>query len=226
MHRDEEGITEFQRTLLHWYRTNARNYPWRSDRTAYRTAIAELMLRRTRADQVVPVFESFIAAYPTLEAAAAATPDEVEQMLYPLGLSWRAKNITSFLREAVERFGSNVPLNVDDLRTLPGIGDYVGAAIVCFAGEQSEPLIDTNVVRVLGRIFGLRTEGEARRRSEMRRLAAAAVYRHDPATYHYAILDFAAKVCVARAPRCELCPFSTSQRCAYYRTLREQTPTS
>ena len=206
---------------MQWWQANARDYPWRYERTPYRTAIAELMLRRTQADQVVPVFHAFLRACPTLEAAAKADPKEVQKLRYPLGLAWRAQNVLAFLQEAYARFGNDLPLDLEKLQSLPGIGDYVGAAIVCFAGSQDEPLIDTNVVRVLGRIFGLRTEGEARRRADMRRLARQAVYTPDPASYHFALLDFAAKVCVARSPRCQICPFSTGNRCAYYNALTD-----
>ena len=174
------------------------------------------MLRRTQANQVVPVFEAFLNAFPTLEAAANADTDTVHRLLYPLGLAWRAQNMVDFFHAAYKANGNDLPLDADLLRTLPGIGDYVSAAIVCFSDGQPEPLVDTNVVRVLGRIFGLRTDGEARRRADMRKLADRAVYEHDPAVYHYALLDFGAKVCLARTPRCSICPFAQNGRCAYY----------
>lgn len=173
------------------------------------------MLRRTRADQVVPVFNEFLRRFPNLQAAATAGPEEVRELLYPLGLAWRAESIVDFLHEAHQRFRDDLPQEVEMLRTLPGVGDYVAASVACFAAGKPEPLIDTNVVRVLGRIFDLRTEGEARRRSEMRRLAWRAVDTRRPSDYHYALLDFAAKVCVARSPRCEVCPFAQKGLCAY-----------
>jgi A/G-specific adenine glycosylase len=182
------------------------------------------MLRRTQADQVVPVFEEFMRRFPSLTTAAQADPGELERLLWPLGLAWRARSMVAFLREAHARFGDDLPLDVGQLRSLPGIGDYVGAAIVCFAGGQPEPLIDTNVVRVLGRIFGLSTAGEARRRADMRGIAGRAVHGADPAAYHYGLLDFGAKVCVARRPRCQVCPFSVNLWCDYYRSLTEAAP--
>jgi A/G-specific adenine glycosylase len=156
-------IARYHQILLEWWPEHERPFPWRERPTAYSIAIAELMLRRTRAEQVVPVYRSFVASYPDLQSAASATPAELRRLLYPLGLTWRADSIIDFLQAAHAGFGRDLPLDTEELRQLPGIGEYVGAAIACFAGGLPEPLIDTNVVRVLGRIFGLRTDGEARR---------------------------------------------------------------
>lgn len=218
---------EFRSLLLAWFEENARDFPWRhpSNRTPYRAAIAELMLRRTRADQVVPVYERFLAAYPTLSTAAEAPPDEIRRLLYPLGLAWRADSVVTFLKEAYTRFGDEIPDEAETLRTLPGVGDYVGAAIAVFAGNHVETLIDVNVVRVLGRLSGLDYSGEARRRKPMRQLANRTVDPLHVADYHYAILDFAAKVCVAGIPRCKICPFQTGDRCVYYRSFFRDLPT-
>ena len=222
IHPDAERIIEYQRILLHWWQTNARDYPWRRDRTPYRTAVAELMLRRTRADQVVPVFTRFLRSFSTLKAAAHAEPEELLELLRPLGLAWRAQSMLSFFRAAYERHGNDLPHERSVLIALPGIGEYVSNAVACFSGEQSVPLIDVNIVRVLGRIFGIRTDGEARRRSDMKQLASQCVPDAGPAEYHYAVLDFAAKVCVARKPRCTTCPFSSGMRCEYYRRLVQE----
>lgn len=216
------SLEEYRNLLIAWWRENARAYPWRQERTAYRTVIAELMLRRTQADQVVPVYRLFLERYPSLAIAAAADPEEVRTLLYPLGLAWRAENIVAFLREAHRRHGNALPADIELWYALPGVGDYVGAAVVCFALGQAVPIIDTNVVRVLGRIFGLDTRGEARRRKTMRDMAQRALDPQHPAEYNYAVLDFAAKICTARKPHCEKCPFHLYDRCIYYQNMEEQ----
>lgn len=218
MQPTDPELTDFRSTLLEWWRWNAREFPWRQNRSVYATAIAEIMLRRTRADQVVPVYERFLRSYPDLASAARAEPEAIRDLLRPLGLAWRADSMVAFLREAHARFPAGLPSQPEPLRTLPGVGDYVGAAIACFAGDEPAALVDTNVVRVLGRVFGLDTTGEARRRRPMRDLAAQAVDPARPADYHYALLDFGARVCTARNPQCECCPFSDDLRCDYYRT--------
>jgi A/G-specific adenine glycosylase len=217
MHSDEASIEDYQRTLLAWWKDSARDFPWRHNRSPYCTAIAELMLRRTQANQVVKVFEEFVDKFPVLSAASQATPEALRRILYPLGLEWRASTMIDFIHQAHLRFGNDLPLNETELRTLPGVGDYVAAAIVCFAGEQASVLIDTNVVRVLGRIFGVDTSGEARRRKSMRDIAERTIFKAKPADYHYALLDFAALVCTARSPKCTSCPFSINDRCDYFR---------
>lgn len=211
-------MQELHQTLDTWYQTNGRNYIWRQPeyRTPYRAVLAELMLRRTRADQVVPVYLSFLSRYPTLADAAHADADEIRKILYPLGLAWRADSVVAFLEAAYAKFGEDLPSDAELLQELPGVGDYVGAAVQVFAGHRSATLIDVNVVRVLGRIFGLDYSGEARRRKPMRELAVRAVDYDRPDYYHYAILDFAAKVCVAGRPRCAQCPFAAQRKCCYY----------
>jgi A/G-specific adenine glycosylase len=211
---DSATIVQFQTGLLSWWENNARDFSWRRDRSAYRTAIAELMLRRTRASQVEPVYSAYMAKYPTVEDAAEAAPEAMADILYPLGLAWRAKDIHNFVKEAHEQYGEELPMDVELLSTLPGVGNYVSAAIACFAGNKPVPIIDVNVTRVLGRFFRIRYDAEARRRKEMIDLAAQCVLHDSPASYHYALLDFAAKVCTARKQSCTQCPLNVS--CAWY----------
>jgi A/G-specific adenine glycosylase len=173
------------------------------------------MLRRTRADQVVPVYERVAKRYQTAEELASAPAEELRELLYPLGLEWRADNIVSMVHEVIERYGGEVPGTKDELMALPGVGDYVASAVACFSGDEPLPIIDTNVVRVIGRVFGLRLDGEARRRREIRDAAAMCLDRHQPRLYNYALLDFAALVCTASAPRCSECPFGRHGFCSY-----------
>jgi A/G-specific adenine glycosylase len=213
-----EDRRDFQKDLLTWWQLpgNARSFPWRAhkNRTTYRTLIAELMLRRTQADQVARVYEAFLLRYPELPEALAAPDDELREVLYPLGLAWRIENIVALFQSLRERKCTDVPESLAELMALPGVGDYVANAVRCFAlGDSSATLIDVNVTRVLGRIFGLPVNAEARRRKPMRELAMATVDRERPAEYHYAILDFAALVCTALRPRCAVCPFGLAGRC-------------
>jgi A/G-specific adenine glycosylase len=212
----DANVAEFHSALLNWWTTNARDFPWRNTRDPYAVAIAELMLRRTRAVQVVDVYDRFLRAYPTLGDAAKADTSDLLRILRPLGLQWRAQNVIDFVTEAHEKHPVSLPTTVSELKELPGVGEYVSAAIACFAGGKVEPLIDVNVVRVLGRKFGLDYSGEARRRRKMRELARAVLNVEQTAKYHYAILDLAATVCTARSPKCSQCPFAVASNCSYF----------
>jgi A/G-specific adenine glycosylase len=207
-------IRWFQTTLLRWFRKHSRTFAWRRRRAAYRVLVDELMLRRTQAVQVEPVFRRFLKKYPNAQALARARPASIRRELKPLGLEWRAHNMVQLARDVQRRFQGCVPTGKAELLSLPGVGPYVAGAVRCFALGQPEPLIDTNAVRVIGRFFGLSLEGEARRRKGMIEAAAACVPRQRPADYHYALLDFAAAVCTARCPRCQNCPLRV--RCDYY----------
>ena len=215
MELTRRNVARFRRILVRWARTNLRRYPWRWERDRFRLLLAEMMLRRTRADQVVPVYEETIKRYATAEELAQAPATDLENLLRPLGLRWRARDIACMAREVARGYGGRVPAAEEELRSLTGVGDYVAGAVACFGSGFATPIIDTNVARVMGRIFGLRLDGEARRRKEIRNAAQLCVDRKDPQTYHYALLDFAAKVCTATVPACATCPFQRRKACEY-----------
>ena len=210
---DELYIAQFQTILMQWWESGgARSFLWRDAeyRTPYRAVLAELMLRRTRAKQAERVYRAFLERFPTLKDAIIGDREEQRQILYPLGLAWRVEEILSFLDVVHTQDLTELPTTVELLQGLPGIGDYVSNAVACFAGDDSAAtLIDVNVTRVLGRVFGLPVHAEARRRKPMRELAYRAVDRTQPDSYHYALLDFAALVCTARRPKCSECPMAT-----------------
>lgn len=222
MEQSRENIHLYQQFLLDWWQTGKRTYPWRINRTPYRVAVSEFMLQRTKADQVMPVYQDFVTKYPTLNDAKEGDPVEVKMMMLSLGLAWRAEKFVNFVKEASRHYGEELPVDVEKLKALPGIGDYSSAAISCFAGGRDTALVDTNIVRVIGRIFGLKIHGEARRRSDVKKAIQSAVYTPDPISYHYAVLDFGAKVCTALRPKCSLCPFSTEDRCDFFTASRSR----
>jgi A/G-specific adenine glycosylase len=211
-----KNIRTFRRIIRDWGRRNLRDFPWRHTDDPYEVAIAELMLRRTQAEQVVPTYEEFLERYPTPGALTEADPEEVHEVLRRLGLAWRAQNILEFGQTVVDDFDGKVPTSAADLRKLPGVGSYVSAATRCFAAGQPAPIIDTNTVRVVGRVFGISQKGEARRRKEMKTAIQRCLDRNEPRVYNFALLDFASRICTAKSAKHARCAFSKWRRCGYY----------
>lgn len=215
---DAERADRFRCQILEWAGRHGRDFPWRHTEDPYRVLVAEMMLRRTRADQVVPVYQRFVARFPDVASLAAASEAEAAALLRPLGLAWRVPAFRQLARQILERWGGRLPLSRDALLTLPGVGDYVASAVLCFAGGVAVPIVDTNTVRVAGRFFGFPTHAESRRLRHVREAVARLVTPDAPRESSLALLDFAALVCVAGRPRCEQCPVSLS--CAWFRASR------
>ncbi len=196
----------FRETLLEWWAANERWFPWREDRDPYRILIAELMLRRTRADQAARVYSRFIERYPDLAAFSRARAEEVYALLQPLGLRWRADNIVALI-EPCAREGPSL-LSPDRIEQLPGVGPYVAAAVKSLAFGECVPIVDTNTSRVVTRVFSLPPQREARRSWIVRTALSILVDPRRPRDFNLALLDFAAIVCGARKPRCASCPMT------------------
>ena len=125
--------------------------------------MAEVMLHRTQAPQVALVYSRFQTQYPTIPALARATKQELHALLYPLGLKWRTELIYEMTSVLINRFDGKVPREKDDLLSLPGVSQYIAGAVRCFAWNLPESLIDTNTVRIVGRLFGLAVKDSSRR---------------------------------------------------------------
>lgn len=202
------NLPALRRALLDWAAISGRSFPWRETDNPFHVLIAEMMLRRTRAQQVVPVYEAFLATYPDANALAKASADAIVQDLYSLGLAWRAPAFQAMARTLVENHAGQVPDDYDELKKLPGIGDYVAAAVCCFAFGQAVILADTNTVRVAGRISGVPTHAESRRRKPIRQILEQLLDREHPRAFNLALLDLAALICLPVRPRCRQCPIT------------------
>jgi len=197
----------FRRTLIAWGKRHFRHLPWRSRRYAYDILMAEIMLHRTQAKQVVPVYEGFIRQYPSPKELAAARRKDLRKTLYSLGLRWRIDLIASMARRLRKEFGGTVPKEKTLLLSLPGISDYIASAVRCFAFNMPDPLVDTNTVRVIGRVFGFDVRDSSRRNRRFRELIRALVDPEQPRVYNYALLDLASEVChKGTRPECHRCP--------------------
>jgi A/G-specific adenine glycosylase len=203
----EGDVMAFRRTIIAWGREHFRPFPWRFTADPYRILMAEVMLHRTRAAQVVPVYSKFVGSYPDVPALARATGEELYKTLYPLGLRWRVALIYEMATHLAGRFNGSVPVEKEALLSLPGISDYIASAVRCFAWGYPDFLADTNTVRVVGRMFGLKIRDSSRRNSRFRNILAALVDMEYPRLYNYALLDVADRICVKkRPPECNVCP--------------------
>jgi A/G-specific adenine glycosylase len=173
------------------------------------------MLQQTQVDRVIPKYHEFLDRYPTIEDLAAARVGEVTRLWYPLGYNARPVNLVGIARETLARYGGRLPDDAAALRRMRGIGPYTAGAILSFAYGRPAAVVDTNVRRVLGRVFlGPRRLGRVRGQRPMWALAEALVPGRRAYDYNQALMDFGATWCTARAPRCDACVMR--RRCASY----------
>jgi len=202
----------FGRKLRSWYRRNARDLPWRRTRDPYRILVSELMLQQTQVSRVVGYYSEFLERFPTLADVATARPARVLEAWDGLGYYARARNLHR-LAKTVE----SLPADPAELRELPGIGAYTAGAVASFAYERRAALVDTNVARVLKRVFAphvnVKTPKGQRRVWE---IAESLLPRTGRATWTHnqALMELGALVCTARVAHCQRCPVRSVCRSA------------
>jgi A/G-specific adenine glycosylase len=205
----------FQRRLLAWYARHGRDLPWRRTRVPYRVLVSEIMLQQTQVDRVIPKYREFLRAYPTLKALAAAPVEQVRKLWYPLGYNARPLRLHAIACETQARYRGRLPDTAEALRALPGIGRYTAGAVLSFAYGRDTAVLDTNVRRVLTRVFlGPRRAGRLRGEKSLWTLAEALVPAGRGYDFNQALMDFGATWCTPRRPRCAPCPMRAF--CATY----------
>jgi len=193
----------FVRALLRWYAANGRDLPWRRTRDPYRILVAEIMLQQTQVSRVLPKYREWMRRYPSLGALARAPVREVREAWYPLGYNVRPVRLRAIARTVLTQYGGRLPDSKDELLSLKGIGPYTAGAVLTFAHGKPEPILDTNVRRVLRRIFyGTRPVPDR----DLWALSGALLPRRRAYDFNQALMDFGATVCTARAPACPTCP--------------------
>jgi A/G-specific adenine glycosylase len=199
----------FRSRLLAWYRVNGRDLPWRRTDDPYHILVSEVMLQQTQVDRVLPKYHEWLEKYPSLGHLADAPIEEVTKAWRPLGYNIRPRRLHAIARESVSRFGGELPSDEDTLRSFKGIGAYTCGAIRSFAFGQRAAILDTNVARVLFRVFVGR--GDAKAHAMKRHLWAvseALVPRRHVFDFIQGLMDLGATVCTARKPKCDACPVS------------------
>ena len=215
-----ELIAQVHAILLQWYRAHQRDLPWRSTRDAYAILVSEIMLQQTQVERVLPKYVQFLTAFPTLADLAAAPTAEVIKVWVPLGYNSRAVRLQSIARQVIAEFGGQIPSSVDDLLRLKGIGRYTAGAIACFAYHRQIATVDTNIYRVLHRIFLGLEHPEPRLSTDQMFTFAEQVLPPDEAyNWNQALMDLGATICTSANPQCARCPLQ--EQCQAYSEMSQ-----
>jgi A/G-specific adenine glycosylase len=203
----------FRHRLLTWYRRHGRDLPWRKTNDPYHILVSEIMLQQTQVDRVLPKYAEWLEKYPSMRVLADAPEQDVARTWYPLGYNIRPRRLQSIARESVAKYGGQLPSDEATLRSFQGIGAYTAGAIRSFAFRERAAILDTNVARVLFRVFV--AKGDPKSHAMKRHLWSLSEtvmpHRH-VFDFNQALMDFGAMICVARNPKCLVCPMKKDCR--------------
>jgi len=198
---------EFCRALINWYRRSGRDLPWRRTRDPYAILVSEFMLQQTQVAAVIPYYHQWLRRFPDFASLARASENQVLRAWQGLGYYARARNLHATAQAVMDRHGGNLPRGIEQMRQLSGIGKYTAQAVASFAFNQSVPIVEANTGRVLARLFNLRESiDSALGRRTLWQYAASLLSKSDAAIFNSALLDLGALICVARKPKCDICP--------------------
>lgn len=207
---ENEQVDKLRGALFSWYRTQRRDLPWHHTRDPYHILVSEVMAQQTQIDRVIPKYHQFLERFPTLQALAEAPTAEVIRTWSGLGYNRRAVNLQRTAQAVLERHGGEMPRDLAELRALPGIGPYTAGAIACFAYEQDVGFFDTNIRRVLHRLFyGPEWPQPLATPREIQALADALVPVSEGYDWNQALMQFGGAQCTARRPACLTCPLQS-----------------
>jgi A/G-specific adenine glycosylase len=203
----------FRQRLLTWYGRHGRDLPWRKTDDPYHILVSEIMLQQTQVDRVLPKYAEWLDKYPSMAVLAEAPEQDVTQTWYPLGYNIRPKRLQSIARESVAKYGGQLPSDEATLLSFKGIGAYTAGAIRSFAFRERAAILDTNVARVLFRVFV--ASGDPKSHAMKRHLwkiSETVMPQRQVFDFNQALMDFGAMICVARNPKCLVCPMAKGCR--------------
>lgn len=199
--------TAFRRAIMKWYGHQARDLSWRGTRDPYAIWVSEIILQQTRVDQGTPYIERFLKAFPTVEALASAEVDAVLKLWEGLGYYTRARNLHKAARHVVEHDGGQLPLDAKAWEDLPGVGRYTAGAIASIAFDESAPVVDGNVKRVLARLLNCRDNIDTPATTKaIWEWMTTLVRGKSPGVFNQSVMELGANICTPRNPACKGCP--------------------
>lgn len=218
LQKNMEKKEEFAKKILKWHQKNKRDFNWRRTGDPYKIIVAEIMLQKTDAKKVNEVYDGFIAKYPNVQVLSEASLDELRREIILLGIHSRADRLKNLATEIIKDYGGEIPTGEEKLLKLPGVGNYIANAVLCFAFNKDVPLIDANIIRILERVFSIKSSKPRPRTDKSLWHAAKKIIPKGTAkAFNLSLLDFAAAICTAKNPRHEECPVKSL--CDYYKAI-------
>ena len=202
---------EIQTRILSWFHDHGRQFPWRQARDPYAILLAEKLLQQTSVRQdLLDAYRALLDRYPTPEELAVANVAQIRPVIQPLGFHYRAEELVALAKSIVQKHAGRIPQDLKSLLALPGVGDYTARAVLCFAFGEDVPIVDTNVARILYRLFGLPGPMPANpaRKGALIELAQSLIPAGRSRDFNFAVLDLGALVCKPTSPVCAKCPLA------------------
>ena len=201
------ALAEMQILLLEWYRDNHRQLPWRETKDPYAIWVSEVMLQQTQVTTVIPYYNRFMARFPTVVDLARSDQEQVLKLWEGLGYYARARNLHKAAQVVVAQFAGQVPANQKLFKSLPGVGDYIAAAVLSIAFGLPLAVVDGNVKRVLSRLCTMDVPvNHSSSHKQFQEVADTLLKRAQPAQFNQAMMELGALVCLPGTPRCTDCP--------------------
>lgn len=201
-------ITYFKRRILEWYKIYRRDFPWRNTDDPFRIIIAEILLQQTNAEKVVPVYNDFIARFPSPSALSVARPSHVQQYISRIGLNYKTMRLITIAKIINDNYDGLIPSSEIEIRKLPGVGKYITNALLCNAFHKKLALLDTNIIRIINRYFSISSKRKRPRTDpQLWEVAKYLLPRNSSKCriWNYSILDYCALVCKHYRPACDKC---------------------
>lgn len=211
------NIMQLSASLLEWFDKNKRELPFRKNRNLYTIWISEVMLQQTKVDTVIPYFNSWIKKFPNINAVAQASEESILKSWEGLGYYSRCRNLHKAAKIIVNDYGSKIPVDWDNFRSLPGVGDYTAGAVLSIAFNKNYVAIDGNVKRVISRIIG-RKKLSKYNLNYIKSFLLKNMDRNRAGDFNEAVMELGACICLPRSPKCKRCPIKSF--CSGYKSGR------
>ncbi|MCB0432718.1 MAG: A/G-specific adenine glycosylase [Mangrovimonas sp.] len=197
------------KTLINWYSDNKRDLPWRNTKNPYYIWLSEIILQQTQVNQGLPYYYKFVNTYPTIEMLANASETDVLKLWQGLGYYSRARNLHYTAQYIARELHGVFPKSYKELIKLKGVGDYTASAIASICFNETAPVLDGNVYRVISRYYGLDTPiNTGKAQKEFKEILFELIDKSNPAEFNQAIMEFGARQCKPQSPDCPVCPFN------------------
>jgi len=196
----------FAKIVMRWGKEHSFDYPWRNTADPFHILVAEVMLQRTKADQVIAVYNRFVNKFPDAYSLSEASHNNIRSVIKPLGLDYRVARLKRIASTIANEYSGVVPSRPEDLVSVQGIGNYVASAVRCFAFNEKTAILDANIARMIGRVFSIKIPPDPHKQKYLWDFIEPIVPDDDPKIFNWAIIDIGRTICIPRKPKCVECP--------------------